>query len=170
MKKLLIIIGVTVGFNTAALADWPKKLWEIDLTQAIDFTVWEPEAVETYATGHNETCWVGNVTLKHIDSHSSYHFDLYIHSSGTPYWLPFNDGRTGFDDVRFVNDSGVLYENDFGDESQSSFWMYSRSDGIQPWDELKRKDLPEKMSTIWSKYNVTSHPIALQINEKKLVA
>ena len=30
MKKLLIIIGVTVGLNTA-LADWPKKLWEIDL-------------------------------------------------------------------------------------------------------------------------------------------
>ena len=27
MKKLLIIIGVTVGLNTA-LADWPKKLWE----------------------------------------------------------------------------------------------------------------------------------------------
>ncbi len=27
MKKLLIIIGVTIGLNTA-LADWPKKLWE----------------------------------------------------------------------------------------------------------------------------------------------
>jgi len=31
MKKLLIIIGVTVGLNTSVAADeWPRKMWEID--------------------------------------------------------------------------------------------------------------------------------------------
>jgi hypothetical protein len=36
MKKLLIIIGVTIGLNTSIVADeWPKKLWEIDLESEI---------------------------------------------------------------------------------------------------------------------------------------
>ena len=36
MKKLLIIIGATIGLSTSVVADeWPRKMWEIDL--GIDF-------------------------------------------------------------------------------------------------------------------------------------
>ena len=81
MKKLLIIIGVTIGLNTSIVADeWPKKLWEIDL---------ESEILDVASHPYLKQGFGNNAVVAEVSSTGGLRTAYWISSDGSFYNLNY---------------------------------------------------------------------------------
>jgi hypothetical protein len=149
MKKLLIIIGVTIGLNTA-LADWPKKLWEKELPEKVRW-------VGDHVTGSDTKSIVLTVGLGEIDQKK-----FWVSERGEFYELSHNFDYKQF--TMFFDSKNFVYYNHIGNTGHKRVIKLSRV-GF----EVLKRQFEAKLEEINSFRWHSSH-ISFQIDNNKITA
>jgi hypothetical protein len=109
MKKLLIIIGVTIGLNTA-LADWPKKLWEIDL---------KSEILDVKSHPYLKQGFDNNAVVAEVSTISGYFTSYWISSNGSFYELKGIRSLGRY--IIHLDDDNLIYYSASGNFNEYTF-------------------------------------------------